>query len=186
MERRRGNTLVELMAVASILSVLAAIVLLRPDSGQDQQLESAAQELVAAVSFARSEAMRTGDAIGVHIEPSAARVRLFRIDPGATPSGPSGPTTNGVVYDVRNPFTGHLYTIDLADSALRPDLELTANLFFAGACTQASLILFEGDATPRCTDPTSVVLDAADFGLGLSNRVAIVDLSGLTGRAALR
>lgn len=172
--RDSGTTLIELVAVASILAILAAIVLVRPDAGQAHQLESAAQEIAAALRFAQAEAMRSESGVGLQIESSAGRLRLFSLDESATPAV--------LRYDVRHPLSGHTYEVSLRATGTRPGVGFAPVMNFDATCDDATLLLFDGDAMPRCLEPRSAHLVDAAFALQHGSASLSVRVDGVTGR----
>ena len=66
-----GYTLIELIITITIIAVIAAIAMPAFSSGSDRQLEAAAAEFAAAMRFARTEAMRTGEPHGFRQQSAA-------------------------------------------------------------------------------------------------------------------
>ena len=77
--RSHGVTLVELLIVLSILGVVALVAIPNLSSGDAKRLDVATAEVVAAVRYARSEAMRSGEIHGIDISPSNQKVKVYRV-----------------------------------------------------------------------------------------------------------
>ena len=84
----RGYTLVELVIVVTVLALIAAIAVPSLSSGPKKDLDLAAQEFAAAMRFARSESIRTGEPYGFLQQSGAKRIRVYRLDTGNSPPPP--------------------------------------------------------------------------------------------------
>lgn len=115
-----GFTLVEILIVVAILTAFAVAFLSGTSSHDEVQLEYATQEIVSAIRFARSEAMRTGIAHGVRAKPNEQLVQAYRITPG------SNPTER--IYDVRHPHDKQVidFTLGVTPGMESVTLESTA------------------------------------------------------------
>ena len=173
-----GYTLVELVIVVTVLAVIAAIAVPATSSGSDKPLDLAAQEFAAAMRFARSESIRTGEPHGFRQQSSAKRIRVFRLDTGTNPAT--------LIYDVYHPVDKQLYdfNVDLQSLAAAESLNRTA--VFRGTCNQAGNVYFDSNGTPWCVDPGTTLVERFEVDLvsGVSGRTVILD--AITGRVTVQ
>lgn len=174
----RGYTLVELVIVVTILGVIAAIAVPAFSSGSDKQLQLAAAEFAAAMRFARTESIRVGAPHGFRQRSSTKRVRVFSLDSSVSPPIP--------VYDVYHPITKQLYDIKLDDHPFAFAETVNHSRTYRGACNSARNVYFDGNGTPRCADPETVLLEQFDVTLTLGSTTRIVTLHGITGRVTVQ
>lgn len=103
---QRGVTLAELLLVVALLAIVAGVSVQQAGPVLERRVDTAVDEVAAALRFARGEAVRTGAVHGVDFSAAtmggARRIRLFRID-GAQP------TT--AVYDVQHPLDKRVFAI---------------------------------------------------------------------------
>lgn len=169
-----GYTLTELLIVVTILGVVAAIAVPEFSSDDQQKLDVAAAEIAAAMRFARSEAIRVGAPHGFRQRSSTKRVRVFSLDSSVSPPIP--------VYDVYHPITKQLYDIKLNDHPFAFADTVDHSRTYRGVCNKARNVYFDGNGTPRCADPETVLLEQFDVILTLGSTTRIVTLHGITGR----
>ena len=173
-----GYTLIELVITVTVIAVIAAIAVPAFSSGTDKRLHMAAAEFAAAMRFARSESIRTGEPHGFRQQSTDKRIRVFRLDDATNP-----PT---LVYDVYHPIDKQLYDIDLdlhplayADTVVRaPD--------FHGVCNKTGNIYFDSNGTPWCASPDTVLLETFNLTLDLGSDRRTVIVDGITGRVTVR
>ena len=121
--RQVGYTLVEVLVVVVILGVVAAALLATHGSvDAEQTLEAAAAEVAAALRFARSEAIRSGEPHGVEASTSTQLVRVYRLDTSASPPVP--------VYSVRHPVDKKLYHLDFSSDPMLAPVSVTSAAFW--------------------------------------------------------
>ena len=173
-----GYTLVELVITVTIIAVIAAIAMPAFSSGSDKQLEVAAEKFAAAMRFARTESVRTGEPHGFRQQSGAKRIRVFRLDQATSP-----PT---LIYDVYHPVDKQIYDIDLdLESGAAAD-SLTRTPDFRGTCNVNGNVFFDANGTAWCADPDTVLLNTfqVDFDLGFDRRTVLVN--GITGRVTVQ
>lgn len=169
--RSNGYTLAEMLAVVAVLGTisLAAVPTAAP---QDEiRVDAAAAEIAAALNFARSEAMRTGDFYGANISAVANRARVYKLNIGAAP-----PSQDYVVY---HPLDKKLYDLQLGATQFSSNVRITLSEFkFTGS------LLSESVTFNRYGAPIAV-LSATSSAQLLTDSKAIVSLQGITKQVRL-
>lgn len=174
----QGFSLVELLIVITILGIVAAVAVPDVSSTSVNQLDLAAEEMAEAISFARSEAKRTGLPHGFRQQSSAKRIRVFRPDTSVSPWT--------LIYDIYHPVSKKLYDIAFdAHPFARVDTISRTPVYF-GTCNQKGNIYFDGNGVPRCADPETILLSKFAVTLTLDNHSRTVTLNGITGRVSIQ
>ena len=175
---QRGYTLVELVIVVTVLALIAAIAVPSLSSMPQKDLDLAADEFAAAMRFARSESIRTGEPYGFRRQSGPKRIRVFRLDQGTSPAT--------LVYDVYHPIDKQLYDIDLNLQALANADLLNRTAVFRGACNQEGNIYFDGNGTPWCADPGTTLVESFEVDLTSGVNNLTVTLDAITGRVTVQ
>ncbi len=173
-----GYTLTELIIVVTILGVIAAIAVPATSSGTDSKLELAASEFAAAMRFARSESMRTGEPYGFDERSNNNQILVFRLDTGTNPAT--------LIYDVYHPIDKSLYDFDLDLQSLAAADSITRNTAYRGTCNQNNEVYFDVNGTPWCSDPTSVLLESFELTFQSGSTQRVVKVDSITGRVTVR
>ena len=177
--RQVGYTLTELMIVVTILAIVAAIVVPAATStGSDKELQLVAEEFAAAMRFARSESIRTGQPHGFRFLTNQHRIRVFSADTEASPWT--------WVWDVYHPVSKQLY-----DYRFPADLAVTTtpvahSYVYRGNCNRNGVIYFNANGTPWCLEPETVLLDSYRLDITTAAGQASVNLDGITGRVTIQ
>ncbi len=169
----RGYTLVEALLTVSLVGIVALVVIPDISPTRDTRLEVAAQELADAISFARSEAIRTGTAHGVDVIINQNRVRLFSADTSTTP-----PTAS---FDVRHPLSKSLYDIRLDDNSFADVGSINQSYTSNGVCSNPQRIIFNAQGAAFCGDPYTSLYLQNDYRLTLDRGSKQVSLQGMSG-----
>lgn len=177
-QEERGYTLVELVIVVSIIALIAAIAIPATSSSSDKQLELVAQEFAAAMRFARSESMRTGNPHGFRQESSGRLIRVFSLDDATSP-----PT---LVYDIYNPIDKQLYEYDLSMQAQAGATTLDHDRIYRGTCNTSANVYFDDNGTPWCADPSNILLERFDVHFEQGTDRITLTLDGITGRVTVQ
>ncbi len=173
-----GYTLTELIIVVAILGLIAAVAVPEISSAPDAKLRLAANEFAAAMRFARSESLRTGEPHGFRQQSTAKRIRVFRLDTSTSPATR--------IYDVYHPVDKQLYEFDLNLQSLATADSLSRTAVFRGTCNQPGNIYFNGSGTPWCADPDTVLLERFEVELILGSSRRTVTLDDVTGRVTIQ
>ena len=176
--RQRGYTLTELVIVVTILGVIAVIAVPATTSGPNKDLDLAAAEFAAAMRFARSESIRTGQPHGFRFLTNQYRIRVFSADASGSPWA--------WVWDVYHPVDKNLY-----DHTFPADLAGTATPVvhapvYRGTCDRPGAIYFDANGTPWCLEPETILLESyrLDFYTNAGNAAVVLD--GITGRVTVQ
>jgi type II secretion system protein H len=175
----RGYTLTELVIVTALIALFAAAAIPSINSSESKELDLAAAQFAAAIRFARSESIRTGEPHGFRHESSDTdRIRVFRADTTQNPWD--------LIYDVYHPVDKQLYDIDLAQQTIASATSVVRNTVFIGTCSQTGRVHFDGSGTPWCGNPTSVLLESYEIDMQLGTMPRKVRLDGITGRVTVQ
>ena len=177
--RQAGYTLTELMIVVTTLAVIAAIVVPATTStGSDKQLQLVAEEYAAAMRFARSESIRTGEPHGFRFLTNQYRIRVFTADTSGSPWT--------WIWDVYHPVSKQLFDytfpVELTGAAT-PVIHIPV---YRGTCDRQGTIYFDANGTPWCLEPETVLLDSYRLDITTTEGQASVDLDGITGRVTVQ
>ena len=146
--------------------------------GQTRNFDLAASEFAAAMRFARSESIRTGEPYGFHEKSNNNQMQVFRLDTGTNPAT--------LIYDVYHPIDKSLYDFDLDLQSLAAADSISRNTVYRGACNQNNQVYFDVSGTPWCSDPTSVLLVSYELTFLSGSAQRIVALDGITGRITVQ
>ncbi len=177
--RQVGYTLVELSVVVLIVAVVAAAAI-RSQTSVDvaQTLDAAAEEVAAALRFARSEAIRTAEPYGVMGSLGSQRLRVYRLLPNGSTD-----------YTIRHPVDKHLYHLEFdADPMLEP-VTLAASLFwYEGNLIPLSFCGFlASTGTPKTTDIWGTRMLAAGWiTLAAGGDTRTISVAPMTGRVSVQ
>ena len=177
--RQAGYTLTELMIVVVTLAVIAAIVVPATTStASDKQLRLVAEEFAAAMRFARSESIRTGEPHGFRFLTNQYRIRVFSADTSGSPWT--------WVWDVYHPVSKQLFDYTFpAELAGAADPVIHAPVY-RGICDRQGVVYFDANGTPWCLEPETVLLDSYRLDITTTAGQASVNLDGITGRVTVQ
>jgi prepilin-type N-terminal cleavage/methylation domain-containing protein len=177
-KRQRGFTLLELMIVVFILSVTAAVAIPNLSTTDPYKLDKASSELADAIRFARAEAIRIGEPIGVWYFSSTSSFALYRV---VYVLGLPVP-----VYDIRHPVDKKLYSLDYSANGNQAPVKLNSvTLHYGGDTTNREYISFDKHGTPRyLSGSTYQMLDTASIVLGYAGQTRTVNVSPMVGRVS--
>ena len=175
--RQGGLTLIELVVVISVIAIIAAIAYPALPTDDSQELDAAAAEFAAAIRFARSESMRTGDPHGFRFLVNQYRIRVFRAD------------TSGAewtwIWDVYHPINKNLYDYTFPSELAGSSAPVTHDFVYRGDCTSQGVIYFNEHGTPWCLKPETTLLDSYRLNFVTERSNAAIELDGITGRVTI-
>ena len=179
-----GYTLLELMVVASILAVLAAIALPSLDTSRSESLDLAAQTVADALRFAQAEAARTGTAHFVEINRDSEALRIAVADLSGPDAAPGA--------DVMHPITKQPYSFVLPDQPGLGGIDVADHPFDYPSGGKLNTVLFDARGVPFWKASNSFQhLTAGEIDIGLgeplspSRRQIKVRVAPVTGRVTI-
>ena len=175
---QRGVTLAELVAVVTVLGVLAGAAMLNGSSADEAKAEATRGTLALATRFARDESLRTGIPYGVRVDSSTRRLRVFRVDASGSPATE--------VFDVRDPLTKKLWDLSLDNESATDGVDITIAATWLAACNRNDAVVFRDGGTPSCLDPLSTLLDSATLSAVRGAHTSSVFVEGFVARVELQ
>ena len=180
---QRGLSLLELTIVVLILGLLAAAAIPSLTNSDEARLDAAANEVAAALSFARSESIRTGNVHGIEVSQITQTITVYKADLTTNPLGQD--------YILHHPVDKQLYQFVLAE---RPNLagvsisNAQSPFDFVGQGRKTNLI-FGAMGTPKWTDTgssTTYQLNEGVVDLTLGSLERTVTIAPGTGRVTVQ
>jgi len=181
MEKKRWNgfTLLELLIVITILGIVALVAIPYLQSPDTKKLEVAANEVVMALRYARSQAIRTGKPHGVRFTAVGDRVVVFELDMTNPPIDSADEIT------LRQPHNKKLYDLSINTDTPTVGIGISvADFRFGGDPTPYEYVEFNAKGTPIhiASDGTTTLMDQGEIRLNQGGRISIVQLAAITGR----
>ena len=174
----RGYSITELLLVVAIIAVISAIAVPTFSDVHVRRLQAATSEVVAALRFARHEAIRTGIPHGVRKLNGQNSISVFRMDMDQNP--------RVEIHDVLHPVEfGQLYQVDL--ETYRRTLSTTIVAYFkiyADAVTHEAISFNSRGEPIDGVSGKPLWLTQGGFLLNNGDRGTVVSLSRLAGRVA--
>ncbi len=173
--RQKGMTLIEILLVIAILGIVASVAVPTISAAKLKQLDMASMELAHAIRFARSEAIRTNQAHGIHLDSADTRLRVYVY-------------TTSPEYTVYHPINKNLYQIDF-DAVSNPVSIGSKSIKFAGTSLNfQSYIFFEaGTGVPGSSGVgANKMLETADFVLQYHGHERTVSLLPMSGKVTVQ
>ena len=178
----RGYTLLELIVVVSILAVLAAIALPTFNPSESEKLELAAMHVAEAIRYARTEALRTGEAHGLTISQVTQEITLNQYDLSTAPITAVATPIHPID---KQPYDFNVETMP-STSGVR--IVNTQDVFsYTGLGRRRSLV-FDANGTPIWvvgSGPTTYLLSDGTVELRYGNQERRVRVAQLTGRVTI-
>jgi len=177
--RWKGFTLLELLIVITILGIAALVAIPHLISTGTKKLEVAADEVVMALRYAKSQAIRTGKPHGVRITAADNHVRVFELDMSNPPIDSADEIT------LRHPHDKKFY-----DLAINTDIETSgtgisiSDFRFGGNPTPYESVVFNAKGTPIriASDGATSLMDQGEVRLNQGGTISIVQVDAVTGR----
>jgi type II secretory pathway pseudopilin PulG len=165
-----------MLIVVTITGLVATLALPALYTDSDEELDAATSEVVGAIRFAHSEAIRTGVPHGVYASFGTQQIRIYRLPVPGTP-----------IYDVYDPLNKQLYEFDFSASV--SDVALDSVYFkFKGFIFPQSYLGFSGGTgLPKYNDSGTVrMLETAYVRLGYNGAQRTIIISPMTGRVTVQ
>ena len=175
--RQGGLTLIELVVVISVIAIIAAIAYPALPTDDSQELDVVAAEFAAAIRFARSESMRTGEPHGFRFLTNQYRIRVFRADTQVSP------WTS--IWDVYHPIDKSLYDYTFPAELVGSATPVVHTPVYRGNCNRNGVIYFNVHGTPWCLEPETVLLDSYRLDFVTDTANSAITLDGITGRVSI-
>jgi type II secretion system protein H len=173
-----GYSLLELTLVVLILGIMAAAVAPSFFSANPAKLDSAAEEFAAAMRFARSEAIRTGEPMGFRQTWTPKRIRVYSLDTATAPWT--------LIYDVYHPVSKKIYDIDLENHPFAYADSLSGVRNYRATCYQKGNVYFDSNGIPFCANPETTPLEEFNVTLTLGEETRVVALDAITGQVTIQ
>ena len=174
-----GFTLLEVLLATFILGIVALAAIPSFTSGGGEKLDLAASELAAALRFARSEALRTGDLYGVGVLTAQETARVRHIQ---TPGDPFNTQPM-----VTHPIDKRPYVLDLAKLPFATGVQIDQiTATHSGACTRPGVVAFDAGGQPLCGEPTDARVTQWEAKLVFDGTERTVSVTPGTGRVTVQ
>lgn len=155
--RCRGYTLLELVMVAAILSIVAAVAIPQLSSSEHDKLTLAITEIANAIRFTRSEAMRVGEIRAVGVYRSTERIEIGK------PSIVAGNVV-GMEYILTDPVAKMPYDFEVDELPFASGVTIsnsTDPFSFYAFGSNSDVLLFDRRGTPFWLDSGNTYLLSA-------------------------
>lgn len=179
-----------MVIVVIILGIVAAAAMPNLSSTDPKKLDNAANEVAAAIRFARAEAIRTKATCGfnrteedrnkipcgINTDATNDRLRVYSL-PAATPT-----------YDIYHPIDKKLYDIQLKTDAFVGGVDLvSASFVFASAPSSSTNLDFSADGTPKVTSAgTDYMLTSGTITLSYRGQQRVISIAPMTGQVTVK
>jgi prepilin-type N-terminal cleavage/methylation domain-containing protein len=177
-----GFTFIEVLVAFLVLAIVVAGVNPQLSSGNPEKLDVAASQVAAAIRFARSEAMRTGEVHSVFVDEGNEEITVELTELSTKPA-----SAKNVLY---HPINKQPYTFNLPGNTSTRDVLVTspaASFLFATIGKQQRL-MFTAQGVPVFIDTTTNTVHQLVNGevqLGMSGIDVMVTVQPVTGRVTL-
>ena len=179
LSRQVGYTLIELVIVVTILAIVAAIVVPAATStGPEKELQLVAEEFAAAMRFARSESIRTGEPHGFRFLTNQERIRVFTADASGSPWT--------WIWDVYHPVSKQLFDYTLPAELWGATDAVALTAVYRSTCDRTGVVYFDASGTPWCLEPETALLDSYRLDITTTDGQIAVILDGITGRVSVQ
>jgi prepilin-type N-terminal cleavage/methylation domain-containing protein len=177
-----GFTFIEVLVALLVLAIIVFGVNPQLTSGNPQRLDVAASQIAAAIRFARSEAMRTGDVHAVFVDELNETITVELTELSTKPA-----SVKKVLY---HPIDKRPYTFNLSENSATQDvfLDSPATAFLFANVGNQQRLMFTADGVPVFIDTVTNTVNqlvAGEVLLGMKGLGAVVSIQPITGRVTL-
>ena len=177
-----GFTIVELLVCILIIGIIARVALPTAASFRGEKIELAATDIAIALSFARDDAIRTGEERGIKINKTTGQVTVYRPNLATTPV-----TVDTVLY---NPLTKKPYDFNIQDGVLTAgvSIENSENPFkYRNNAMRQEDIFFDAHGMPVfISGAQRYHLESGTVSLSSNSDTRSVALAPFTGRVIIQ
>ena len=146
--RSHGVTLIELLVVIAILGLVALVAIPNLSSGDAKRLDVATAEVVAALRYARSQALRSGEVHGITINPGVQRVVVYRSNLSTNPVS--------MAEVMRHPVDHKPYDFDFDTAAMLSGVRISnGQAVFLYPDGRRNAVLFDASGVPIWIDAST-------------------------------
>ena len=179
----RGFTLLDTIIVVSIVAAFAVMAFPSFTSNDTYQLDLAKNEVVSAIRFARSEALRTGKIFGVDIDRSSKQITIYKADLTVTPVG-----QEFIAYHPinKNPYD---YNLNTDFNLINVSIVNTTEPFLFTDSVRRKSLLFDKNGVPVWLDSGSgstYQLSSAAVELTIGAHKQVVSVQPYNGRVTVQ
>lgn len=178
----RGFSLTEILIVVAILGITAVVVVPSFNSGDEKQLDVAANEVAQALRFARSEAIRTGSIHGIQISQNTQRVVVYKADMTSDPVS----MASILIHPIdKKPFD---FDFDNQSITLGSKIINTLDPFSYTGLGRSKNLLFDASGTPIwvvVSSNTTYLMTEGKVELEYAGQQQIVSVAPVTGRISI-
>lgn len=183
MKHARGYSLVELLIVVALLALIAAAAVPTSQRSDTEKLDRAAVTVAAALRFAQSEAIRTGEAHGLTISQATQQVTVRRYDLSTSPISE--------LYVLTNPFDKQPYNFNVNTDRGTEGVTISnsQDVFEFDGLGRRRSMFFDGWGTPKWfvgSTSTTYLLADGRVELSYGGQQRIVAVAPVTGRVAIQ
>lgn len=181
--KRQGHTLVEMLIVVTIVGLVATLAMPSLSSNDVAKLDAATGEVVDAIRFARSEAIRTGEGHGLTVSQDTQRVTVKQYDISVAPII--------TLATVTHPISKQAYDFNVNTGAGTQGVTISnsSDVFDYGSPGRRRSLLFDASGTPIWiigSSPTRYLLVDGTVELSYSGRTRDVRVAPVTGRVTVQ
>ncbi len=176
-KKQLGITYIEIMAVVTILSIVAIVAMPNLASNDHRKLDLAAAEVAQAIRFARIESMRTHIPYGVIVNKTNNDVKVYRLLSGTG------------TFDVYHPVDKKKYILNLKTDAVTAGVDLLDySINYQGIYGSRPSLGFNEYGNPKYyqSGGDHMLNASATITLSYSGETRIISISPMTGRVAVQ
>ena len=179
----KGITLADTLIAVAIMAMFAAIAFPSFTSSGKYQLDLAKNEVVAAIRFARSEAIRTGETYGIDIDRTTKQITIYKADLTAIPVG-----QEVIAYHPinKNPYD---YNLNTDFNLINVSIVNTTEPFLFTDSVRRKSLLFDKNGAPVWFDSSTgstYQLSSATVELTKGSHEQIVSVQPYNGRVTIQ
>jgi type II secretory pathway pseudopilin PulG len=195
-KKQQGITYIEIMAVVTILSIVAIVAMPNLASNDHRKLDLAAEEVAQAIRFARVESMRLtrprpeskciDGQHGVKFDSNNNIIKVYLLKcSGFSPLLFRTPTFD----DVYHPVDKKHYILNLKTDNTTAGVELQSySIYFGSSGTNSQILGFNGDGNPKFSkwSADTMLNGTATITLSYLGQTRVISVAPMTGRVTVQ